>query len=106
MLRESFDRTQFTTPGGSTPGVGFGARDHPQAYLVWLWQVLVPVKLWFMQDFTVVKWPFYNIYVERGFGSYGWYAIQFPAWVYITVVLATPETAEAAPARANKKASK
>jgi hypothetical protein len=95
VLRESFDRTQFTTPGGSTPGVGFGARDHPQAYLVWLWQILVPVKLWFMQDFTVVKWPFYNIYVERGFGSYGWYAIQFPAWVYLTVALTMAATAVA-----------
>jgi hypothetical protein len=95
VLRESFDRTQFTTPGGSTPGVGFGARDHPTAYLVWLWQVLVPVKLPFMEDFTLVKWPFYNIYVERGFGSYGWYAIQFPAWVYVTIVLAMAATGAA-----------
>jgi hypothetical protein len=84
-VRESFGRTQFTTPGGGTPGIGFGARDHPKAYLVWLWQVLVPYRLPFMQDFTLVKWPFYNIYVERRFGSYGWYAIQFPAWVYLTV---------------------
>jgi hypothetical protein len=86
LIRESFGRTQFTTPGGGTPGVSFGALDHPRAYLVWVWQVLFPVKLPFMRDFTLVKWPFYNIYVERGFGSYGWYAIQFPAWVYLVVV--------------------
>jgi 4-amino-4-deoxy-L-arabinose transferase-like glycosyltransferase len=86
LVRESFGRTQFTTPGGGTPGVSFGALDYPRAYLVWLWQILLPVKLPFMQDFTLVKWPFYNIYVERGFGSYGWYAIEFPAWVYLSVV--------------------
>jgi hypothetical protein len=86
LVRESFGRTQFTTPGGGTPGVSFGALDYPRAYLVWLWQILVPVRLPFMQDFTLVKWPFYNIYVERGFGSYGWYAIQFPVWVYLTIV--------------------
>jgi 4-amino-4-deoxy-L-arabinose transferase-like glycosyltransferase len=34
LVRESFGRTQFTTPGGGTPGVSFGALDYPRAYLV------------------------------------------------------------------------
>ena len=43
----------------------------------------VPFKLPFMRDFTVVHWPFFNIYVERGFAGFGWYAIFFPNWVYV-----------------------
>jgi hypothetical protein len=83
----SFNRTTFATPGGGTPGTSFGALHHLKGYLVWLWQVMVPVKLWFMQDFTVVHWPFFNIYVMRGFAGFGWYAIFFPKWVYGVVVV-------------------
>jgi hypothetical protein len=87
LLRETFHRTAFATPGGGTPGVGFGARQHLSAYAVWLWQVLIPVKLPFMQDFTLVHWPFFNIYVMRGFAGFGWYAIFFPKWVYGVIVV-------------------
>jgi hypothetical protein len=86
LLRETFHRTAFTTPGGGTPGTSFGARQHLKAYAVWLWQVMVPFKFGFMQDFTVVHWPFFNIYVMRGFAGFGWYAIFFPKWVYGVVV--------------------
>jgi hypothetical protein len=85
-IRTSFDRSTFATPGGGTPGASFGARQHLKAYFVWLWQVMVPVKLWFMQDFTIVHWPFFNIYVMRGFAGFGWYAIFFEKWVYGVVV--------------------
>jgi Dolichyl-phosphate-mannose-protein mannosyltransferase len=87
QVKGSFDRTTFATPGGGTPGTSFGALHHLKAYLVWLWQVMVPVKLWFMQDFTVVHWPFFNIYVMRGFAGLGWYAIFFHKWVYVVVVV-------------------
>lgn len=86
-LRTTFDRPTFATPGGGTPGASLGARQHIKAYLVWLWQVMVPFKLWFMQDFTIVHWPFFNIYVMRGFAGFGWYAIFFPKWIYGIVVL-------------------
>jgi hypothetical protein len=85
-LRETFHRATFSTPGGGTPGVDFGARQHIKAYLVWLWQVMVPFKLPFMTDFTIVKWPFFNIYIMRGVAGLGWYAIFFPKWVYGVVV--------------------
>ena len=89
-LRGTFHRDAFTTPGGATPGVSFGAKEHIKGYLSWLWQVLVPYKLPFMQDFTIIRWPFFNVYIERGFAGFGWYAIFFPHWVYgiITGVLA------------------
>jgi hypothetical protein len=85
-VRGTFHRSAFTTPGGSTPG-DFVAVHNIKAYLSWLWQVMVPVKLPFMTDFTIVHWPFFNIYVERGFAGFGWYAIFFPKWVYSIVVV-------------------
>jgi hypothetical protein len=39
-----------------------------------------------MADFTIVKWPFFNIYIMRGFAGLGWYAIFFPKWVYGVIV--------------------
>jgi hypothetical protein len=51
---------------------------------------MIPFKLPFMRDFTLVHWPFFNIYIERGFAGFGWYAIFFPKWVYapVTVTMA------------------
>lgn len=86
-LSGTFDRSTFATPGGGTPGASFGARQHLKAYFVWLWQVMVPFKLPFMTDFTLVHWPFFNIYVMRGFAGFGWYAIFFPKWIYGIVVV-------------------
>jgi hypothetical protein len=39
-----------------------------------------------MADHFVNTWPFFNIYVERGWASFGWYAIQFPRPVYVVIL--------------------
>lgn len=88
VVRGAFHRDAFTVPGGSTPGTSFGIRDHPKGYLVWLWQTLLPFKLPFMRDVSIIHWPFFNIYVQRGFAGFGWYAIFFPNWVYTPIVVA------------------
>ncbi len=90
-LSSVFHRQTFATPGGATPGVSFPAKDHPKEYLSWLWQILVPYRPSFLTDRTLVHWPFFNIYMKRGFGGFGWYAVFFPNWVYgiITLTLAT-----------------
>jgi hypothetical protein len=89
QVRGHFHRDAFTTPGGAQPVKTLQAYGHIKGYLVWLWQVMVPFKLPFMRDFTLVHWPFFNIYVMRGFASFGWYAIFFPKWVYgvVTIVM-------------------
>lgn len=89
QLSSVFHRATFATPGGGTPGVDLPAKDHPGEYLSYLWQVLIPYKPSFLTDKTIVNWPFFNIYIKRGFGGFGWYAIFFPNWVYglITVAL-------------------
>jgi hypothetical protein len=87
QVRGHFHRDAFTTPGGTQPVQTLQAYGHVKGYLVWLWQVMVPFKLPFMRDFTLVHWPFFNIYVERGFAGFGWYAVFFPKWVYGVVTL-------------------
>jgi hypothetical protein len=87
QIRGHFHRDAFTTPGGAQPVQTLQAYGHVKGYLVWLWQVMVPFKLPFMRDFTLVHWPFFNIYVMRGFAGFGWYAIFFPKWVYGVVVI-------------------
>jgi len=47
---------------------------------------MVPWTPPFLHDLTIVKWPFFNIYIERGFGAFGWYGIYFPTWVYAVVL--------------------
>jgi hypothetical protein len=43
-------------------------------------------KLPFMTDLWIARWPFYDIYIQRGFGSFGWYQVLFPDWVYLVVL--------------------
>src|SRR4029079_14575401 len=66
QIRGHFHRDAFTTPGGTQPVQTLQAYGHIKGYLVWLWQVMIPFKLPFMRDFTLVHWPFFNIYVQRG----------------------------------------
>jgi 4-amino-4-deoxy-L-arabinose transferase-like glycosyltransferase len=79
--------TAFTTPGGSAPGTTLEAFHKPKTYISWLLRVMLPFKPSFVNhNWTIVHWPFFNIYIERGFASFGWYAIQFPQWVYVAIV--------------------
>jgi hypothetical protein len=62
-----------------------GVLHHPFDYLNYLWQVFLP-RLPFMNDVAVQRWPAFDIYVERGWAAFGWYAMQFPRWVYVAIV--------------------
>jgi hypothetical protein len=85
-LAPVFHRTIFTTPGGGTPGVGLEAFHKPKTYISWMLRFMFPFKLPLVNhDWTVVNWPFFNVYIERGFASFGWYAIEFPKWVYLII---------------------
>jgi predicted membrane protein DUF2142 len=82
------ERSAFTTPGGAAP-VGsnglIGVVLHkPLEYLNYLWQVFLP-RLPFMKDVALQRWPAFDIYVERGWAAFGWYAITFPRWVNLVI---------------------
>ena len=82
-----FDRSTFTTPGGEAPGSNFPARENPRGTLAYLWQIFFPpvgmVDYWNYPG----GWPFFDVYVVRGFGSFGWYAMTFADWVYWAIVV-------------------
>lgn len=79
----------FTTPGGVAPGETLGALHNPRRYVSWLLRVLLPFRAPFINDnWTIIHWPFFNIYIERAFASFGWTAVEFPKWVYAVIGLA------------------
>jgi hypothetical protein len=88
-----FDRSTFTTPGGTAPGSDFEGVRNPFGLLSYLWQVFFP-PLSFMTDHWLQgKWPYYDIYVVRGWADFGWYAMTFSDWVYWVIAFAMPVVA-------------
>ncbi len=76
-------------PGGgiSAAGALTSAEHMPGRFLVYLWELFLP-RLSFMGDLFPPGWPFKQIYVERGWGAFGWYTWIFPNWVYNTIIFA------------------
>jgi hypothetical protein len=84
--------------GGGSAGIAESsgavtqALHHPSGYLSYLWQVFLP-RLGFMAPhFPSNVYPAFVIFIERGWGAFGWYDVFFPNWVYwviFVVVLAT-----------------
>jgi len=61
------------------------AEHMPGRFLVYLWELFLP-RLPFMGHLFPQGWPFYQIYVVRGWGAFGWYTFVFPRWVYYVIV--------------------
>jgi hypothetical protein len=75
--------------GSAAPAVASAlslAEHMPGRFAVYLWQLFLP-KLQFMGALFPPGWPFYHIYVLRGWGAFGWYTFGFPRWVYVVIVL-------------------
>jgi 4-amino-4-deoxy-L-arabinose transferase-like glycosyltransferase len=78
--------------GTGVGGVGVSsaltlAKAMPGRFAVYLWELFLP-RLSFMGELFPAGWPFYQIYVERGWASFGWYTFDFPQWVYFVIVAA------------------
>ncbi|HET6509484.1 MAG TPA: hypothetical protein VFG42_21985 [Baekduia sp.] len=91
-VASSFGRDVLTTPGGTSP-TGVAGLTDLRTYLSWMWQVLVPFKLPFLTDLTVMRWPFFDIYIREGFGAFGWYAIKFTQLTYVLILVVCVGTA-------------
>jgi hypothetical protein len=65
------------------------ALAHPLDYLSYLWQALLP-RLPFMSEHfpTTAHFPAFVIFVERGWGAFGWYDVFFPHRVYYIILAA------------------
>lgn len=74
--------------GGIAAAGALTTAEHmPGRFLVYLWELFLP-RLGFMGDLFPPGWPFRAIYVERGWGAFGWYTWVFPGWVYSAIILA------------------
>jgi hypothetical protein len=72
------------------------ALHHIPTFLSYLWQALLP-RLPFMTSyfpppvhpgFVLFSDPAFTIFVERGWGAFGWYVVFFQKWVYVVIFLA------------------
>ena len=59
-----------------------GVLDHPLGYLAYLWEVFLPRLSFMAPHFENAGPPFFVIYVERGWGAFGWYVVFYSHWVY------------------------
>jgi hypothetical protein len=89
LIAPVFGRTVITAPSGNDPTAGVLAVSDPVAYLAYVWQLFFP-PIFGMTNIYAQRVPFVSIYIVRGWGAFGWYAILFPAWmtVAISVLLA------------------
>ena len=85
-----FEASQGNTPGiGATAtGVASGPLEHPLGYLAYLWEVFLPRLSFMAPHFENTGWPAFVIFVERGWGAFGWYDVFFPQWVYDVILAA------------------
>jgi hypothetical protein len=84
----------FEASGGNTPGLGSNAAatssaaEHPLGYLSYLWEVFLPRLSFMAPHFENAGYPAFSIFVERGWGAFGWYDVFFPRWVFLTIFAA------------------
>jgi hypothetical protein len=58
-------------------------------YLSYLWQALLPRLSFLTPHFPPGPTPFYVIFIQRGWGAFGWYDVFFPGRVYSIIEDAT-----------------
>jgi hypothetical protein len=66
---------------------------HPLGYLAYLWEVFLPRLSFMAPHFETASPPAFLIFVERGWGAFGWYVVLFPHWVYLVIFAAMLLTA-------------
>jgi hypothetical protein len=74
--------------GGSAAVAGSSvslAKADPFGYLGYLWQVFLPRLPSMARHFETSVPPAFLIYVERGWGAFGWYDVLFPRWLFLTI---------------------
>jgi hypothetical protein len=57
----------------------------PLRFAEYLWQLFLP-PIAFMGRLFPPGWPFFQVYIERGWGAFGWYSILFPRWVFVVIL--------------------
>ena len=76
------------TAGLAAAGAASEALHHPLGYLGYLWEVFLPRLPFMAPHFETAAPPAFLIFVERGWGAFGWYDVFFPHWVYVVIFAA------------------
>jgi hypothetical protein len=90
LLRPVFYPAEHGVAGGgggaiSATGAVSTAEHMPLRFLEYLWELFLP-RLSFMGELFPQGWPFFQVYIERGWGAFGWYMYLFPRWVFVIIV--------------------
>jgi hypothetical protein len=81
----------FRPSAGNTPGTGAlsgtanAVLEHPLGYLAYVWQVFLPRLSFMAPHWESTGYPGFAIFVERGWGAFGWYDVFFSHWVYVVI---------------------
>jgi hypothetical protein len=88
-LRGVLEPSQGNVPGPpAAAGAANGALEHPLGYLGYLWEVFLPRLPFMAPHFESTNFPAFVIFVERGWGAFGWYDVFFDHWVYVVILVA------------------
>ena len=71
--------------GSNTSAAGYALRHVPE-FLSYLWQVFLP-RLPGMAPHFAMSTPGYTIFVQRGWGAFGWYDILYAPWMYVAILI-------------------
>lgn len=87
-LRAALGAAVASGASGSTEGegvVGVGILGSLGGKLSYTWQLALP-RLSFMNEHYGMAWPFYDIYIVRGWGAFGWYSFVFPKVIFTAII--------------------
>ena len=73
--------------GSNASAIG-EALHHIPSFLSYLWQVFLPRLPFMTPRFPASVYPAFVIFVERGWGAFGWYDVFFRPWVYAVILIA------------------
>jgi hypothetical protein len=76
------------TPGpGAVSSTGRAIAEYPLGYLAYVWQVFLPRLSFMAPHWETTNYPGFVIFVERGWGAFGWYDVFFTHWVYVVILI-------------------
>jgi Predicted membrane protein (DUF2142) len=82
-------RSGASSGGASGSGIAAGTAstvlEHPLGYLAYLWEVFLPRLSFMAPHFETASPPAFVIFVERGWGAFGWYDVLFPRWLFLVI---------------------
>jgi 4-amino-4-deoxy-L-arabinose transferase-like glycosyltransferase len=86
VIAPVFGRTLVTAPGGNDATAGVLAAHDPIGYAKYVWQLFFPpIPGTGMTNIYAQRVPAFSIYIVRGWGAFGWYAILFPNWLFVLI---------------------